>query len=77
MLADVGHLHEFEHRLPSSRLCDELEDSHQGFGWELSDDAEFVPGSDNAPGRVFEGGKKRLQLIKITPVSTDAQRVGT
>ena len=58
ILANVGHLHDLEHRLSSPRLRDKLGDGGQGFRGELAYEAELVLSGNDAPDGVFKGGTK-------------------
>ena len=66
VLADVGHLHDLEHRLQSPWLDDKLGDSGQGFGGELACEAQLVPDDDNALYGIFEGRINCLQLLGVS-----------
>ena len=63
--ADVGHLHDLEHRLSSSWLHDKLGDIGQGFWGELAYEVELVPSDNNPPDGMFKGGMKGSQLFGV------------
>jgi len=63
VLADVGHLHDPEHRLSSPRLCDKLAYVDQDFRGEVGNENELVLSDGDTPDGVFEGGTKFVQLL--------------
>jgi hypothetical protein len=57
VLANVGHPHDLEHRLPSPWLRDKLGDIYQGFGGKFDCGAEVALSGDDAPDNIFKGWK--------------------
>jgi len=66
ILANVGHLHDREHRLSTSRLRDKLGYVGQGFGGEFGNGAEFVPSNNDTSDSALKGGMKCLQLFAVS-----------
>ena len=62
-MADVGHLHDFEHRLSSPWLRDKLGDVDQSFRRELAYEAELILNDNDTSDGAFKGGSKGLQLF--------------
>lgn len=58
VLANVGHLHDLEHRSASPLLGDKLGDDYCCFGRELAYNIKLVLGNSNTPGCIFKGGLK-------------------
>ena len=69
ILADVGHLHDLEHRLSNPRLGDELGDGYYDFGWQLTYGTELVLGGNDALDDIFEGGMKFPELFPLALVA--------
>ena len=68
ILADVGHLHDLEHRLSGPWLQDKLRDGGQSFGGELDYEAELILSDDDTPGSIFKGGTKCSQLLGASAI---------
>lgn len=62
ILANVGHIHDVEHRFASPRFDDKLGDGHYGFGRKLAYKTELVAGDDDASDCIFWRGLRHLQL---------------
>jgi len=65
-LANVGHLHDFEHRLSGPWFRDKLGDIDQSFRGELAYEAEVVPSDNDTSDSAFKGGMKLAQLFVVS-----------